>query len=80
VVPGFPDRLLPVDDQAAFVLKTRTITNLYNERPVWLANVHQELDEAVVAAYGWPIDLSDAEILSRLLVLNRDRAARPVLA
>jgi hypothetical protein len=35
VVPGYPDRLLPVDEVAAKVLKTRTLTNLYNSRPAW---------------------------------------------
>ncbi len=33
VVPGFPDRILPVDEHAAAILKKRTLTNLYNERP-----------------------------------------------
>ncbi len=56
-------------------LKTRTLTNLYNARPAWLANAHQTLDEAVFAAYGWPADLSKQEILSRLLALNHQRAA-----
>jgi hypothetical protein len=54
-------------------LKKRTLTNLYNERPTWLANAHRKLDEAVFAAYGWPADLDDAEVLSRLLALNLER-------
>ena len=74
VVPGYPDRLIPVDDHAAAELKKRTLTNLYNQRPAWLANAHRALDEAVAAAYGWPMDLSDDDILWRLLVLNRERA------
>jgi hypothetical protein len=28
----------------------------------------------VLAAYGWPQNLSDAEILARLLALNLERA------
>jgi hypothetical protein len=36
--------------------------------------VHKKLDEAVFAAYGWPSDVSDEEILERLLVLNLKRA------
>lgn len=75
VVPGYPDRILPVSEKAAQVLKKRTLTNLYNERPAWLDNVHRELDDAVAAAYGWPADLSDDEILKRLLDLNLARAA-----
>jgi type II restriction/modification system DNA methylase subunit YeeA len=76
VVPGFPDRPVPVDDSAAAELKKRTLTNLYNQRPAWLVNAHKKLDEAVAAAYGWPSDLSDDEILSRLLALNLERAAK----
>ncbi|MBO0904661.1 class I SAM-dependent DNA methyltransferase [Jiella sonneratiae] len=75
VVPGFPDRVLPVDDKAAAILKKRTLTNLYNDRPAWLDNVHKALDAAVAAAYGWPADLSDDEILARLFALNQERAA-----
>ena len=70
VVSGYPDRILPVDDRAAKELKKRTLTNLYNEKPAWLVDAHKELDEAVAAAYGWPVDLSDDEILRRLLELN----------
>ncbi|BAU90942.1 N6 adenine-specific DNA methyltransferase protein, N12 class [Methylorubrum populi] len=75
VVPGYPDRILPKDAAAAAVLKKRTLTNLYNERPTWLDNAHRALDAAVAAAYGWPADLSDDEILARLFALNQERAA-----
>ena len=54
-------------------LKKRTLTNLYNARPTWLAHAHAQLDAAVCAAYGWPSDLSDDEILARLLALNLAR-------
>ncbi len=33
-------------------LKKRTLTNLYNERPMWLRLAHRALDEAVLAAYA----------------------------
>ena len=56
-------------------LAKRTLTNLYNARPTWLANAHATLDAAVLDAYGWPADLADAEILARLLALNLERAA-----
>jgi hypothetical protein len=46
------------------------LTNLYNARPTWLEMACKKLDEAVFAAYGWPNDLSDEEILERLLALN----------
>ena len=57
------------------MLKTRTLTNLYNARPTWLAMAHARLDATVAAAYGWPADLSDDEVLERLFNLNQDRAA-----
>ena len=66
-------RLVPLDEECAKKLAKRTLTNLYNQRPAWLANVHRRLDEAVFAAYGWPADLSDDEILARLLELNLAR-------
>ena len=53
---------------------TRTLTNLYNQRPTWLDNAHRTLDAAVANAYGWPADLPDGEILERLLALNLERA------
>ena len=55
--------------------RRRTLTNLYNQRPTWLANAHATLDAAVADAYGWPSDLPDAEALERLLALNLERSA-----
>ncbi len=75
VVPGYPDRILPMGEAATAILKKRTLTNLYNERPTWRANAHRRLDEAVAAAYGWPANLSDDEILARLFALNQERTA-----
>ncbi len=78
VVPGYPDRILPRDEAAAQELKKRTLTNLYNARPQWLANAHADLDAAVAAAYGWGADwaegMSDDEVLARLFALNQARA------
>jgi hypothetical protein len=68
-------RLVPKDADSPTKLKKRTLTNLYNERPAWLANAHRRLDEAVFAAYGWPADMSDDELLAKLLALNLERAA-----
>ena len=75
VVSGYPDRILPVGPKAAAVLKKRTLTNLYNDRPAWLDNAHRDLDTAVAAAYGWPADMAEEEALARLLALNLERAA-----
>jgi hypothetical protein len=61
-------------------LKKRTLTNLYNARPAWLADAHRKLDEAVFVAYGWPATLTDAEVLEHLLALNHQRAASVTLA
>lgn len=52
----------------------RTLTNLYNARPTWLDLAHKKLDAAVFSAYGWPADLTDEQILERLLALNLERA------
>jgi hypothetical protein len=63
-------RLVPKDDECARHLKKRTLTNLYNERPTWLALAHQKLDAAVFAAYGWNPSMSDDDLLAALLALN----------
>jgi type II restriction/modification system DNA methylase subunit YeeA len=75
VAPGFPDRVIPVDAKAAKELKKRTLTNLYNQRPTWLAQAHERLDSAVAAAYGWPSDINEEEALKKLLELNLSRSA-----
>ena len=73
-------RLEPRDADCAAKLKKRTLTNLYNERPAWLDLSHKKLDAAVAAAYGWPADLTDEQILEKLLALNLERAAEEVKA
>lgn len=40
-----------------------------------LRQLHDDLDTAVANAYGWPADLTDEEILTRLVALNAERAA-----
>jgi hypothetical protein len=49
--------------------------NLSNQRPTWLDLAHRRLGKAAFADSGWPIDLSDNEILERLLALNLERSA-----
>jgi hypothetical protein len=65
-------------DASEAVLKKRTLTNLYNARPSWLANAHARLDRAVWAAYGWadpdPAEVDEETILTRLLALNLERS------
>ena len=69
-VPGYPKRPASRDETAAGKLKKRTLTNLYNARPQWLADAHAALDAA--AAYGWPEDIEDDDALGELLALNVD--------
>ncbi|HWE86574.1 MAG TPA: DNA methyltransferase [Terracidiphilus sp.] len=69
------DKWLSPPDIDPKELPKRTLTNLYNQRPEWLANAHRSLDQAVFAAYGWPSNLTRDEILARLLALNHQRAA-----
>jgi hypothetical protein len=62
-------------------VKKRTLTNLYNARPQWLADAQAALDDAVADAYGWSDDwcaggMEDDEILARLFRLNQERASK----
>ncbi len=68
------ERWLNPEGASETELKKRTLTNLYNARPNWLDLAHKRLDHAVFAAYGWPEDITDEEILARLLALNLERA------
>jgi hypothetical protein len=72
----YPDRIVAKPGFAKDLAK-RTLTNLYNQRPAWLAQAHATLDTAVAAAYGWadytPV-MPDDEVLRRLLALNLARA------
>lgn len=73
----YPDRIIARPGFDKEVAK-RTLTNLYNQRPSWLAQAHEKLDAAVTRAYGWTDYTSampDEEVLQRLLKLNRERSA-----
>lgn len=67
-------RVVPKDAASEKELKKRTLTNLYNKKPAWLTNAHKTLDDAVLAAYGWPADIADDDLLAKLLELNLSRA------
>ncbi len=72
---GFPPRSVPKPEHAA-AWKKRTLTNLYNEMPSGLRLRQEKLDKAVAASYGWKDytpDMTDSEILLRLLALNLER-------
>ena len=70
-VTGYPPRPAPRDKKVATALKKRTLTNLYNARPQWLGDAHNQLDAAVASAYGWPADITDDTALKELLTRNR---------
>ncbi len=48
-------------------IKDRALVLILNE-------LHDEIDAAVLRAYGWPHGLSEDEILTRLVALNKERA------
>ncbi len=75
IVSRYPERILPINAEAEKELKKRTLTNLYNNKPQWLENAHKKLDDAVAAAYGWEKNISDEEVLKRLLELNLKRSS-----
>ncbi len=69
-------RRAPKDAESEKLLRKRTLTELYNQRPAWLDHAHRKLDTAVFAAYGWEPSIPEGEILKRLLALNMERAGR----
>ena len=69
-VAGYPRRPVARSEAAETALKKRTLTNLYNARPQWLADAHAALDAAVAAAYGWDAGISEDDALRKLSALN----------
>lgn len=55
-------------------LARRTLTNLYNSRPSWLAQAHERLDQAVHAAYAWTYPLDADDVAARLAELGISRS------
>lgn len=79
-VSPYPDRIVakPGFERQ---LADRTLTKLYNEPKAWLVHAHRVLDDRVAAAYGWTDytpEMSEDEILRRLLALNAKRAGSTV--
>ena len=72
-VAGYPKRAMPTAAAPLRDLGRRTLTNLYNERPQWLVDAHNELDATVAAAYGWPADILENDVLHDVLELNLAR-------
>ena len=71
-MPAYPARPVARDETAAKELKARTLTNLYNARPHWLAGGHAERDAAVASAYGWDAGISEDDAMYELLAGNRN--------
>jgi type II restriction/modification system DNA methylase subunit YeeA len=72
---GHSPEKVPRDAAAARTLARRTLTDLYNEAPDWLAEAHRALDEAVAAAYGWAATITAEDALRNLLDLNLSRSS-----
>jgi hypothetical protein len=75
----YPDLVLPKRGYET-QLAGRALNKLYNVKPEWLVAAHQDLNMAVANSYGWTDykpDMSDDEIVRRLMVLNAARASGP---
>lgn len=75
----YPQRVVPrpgLGERELKQLQARTMTNLYNEYPDWLASAHQALDAAVAVAYGfdYTAGMTDEQVHALLLAENRSRA------
>jgi hypothetical protein len=65
--------------KSRFIAAGKPFTNKdreYNDKVLvsTLKQIHDELDITVLDAYGWQHDISDEEILERLVALNTERA------
>jgi len=56
----------PLNDKEAAIHKNGLVSIL--------KKIHEDLDLAVLEAYGWPKDLTDEQILEKLVALNAERA------
>jgi len=61
--------------RAGATLTTAEESDARDARARIVLHLHDQLDAAVAAAYGWPADLAPAEIVARLVALNAERAA-----
>ena len=56
----------PLDESEKAILDAGCVSTIHD--------LHERIDDAVAEAYGWPRDLADADVLARLVALNRERA------
>jgi hypothetical protein len=70
-----PTRPLPPGEAGAPLSLTEAEKAIHEAGCVGVIHeLHNKIDAAVAEAYGWPADLSDEDILARLVALNRERA------
>ncbi len=70
--PGHAGNLLPQGAKGTW-LSTGERRTFDDGLVLILRELHDRLDAAVAGAYGWAVDLSDEDILARLVALNRAR-------
>ena len=61
--------------QEAYLRKPHGLFLPYIDCPTWLQDAHARLDRAAFAAYGWPEDVSDEDILRDLLASILERSS-----
>ncbi len=61
--------------RAGLALTAKEQVTYENGLAAVVLELHKQLNAAVAAAYGWSPDLSEAELLTRLVQLNQQRAA-----
>ena len=73
--PPSPDPF-PTEGEGEQIALTPTETDqIRRGRVLILQHLHDRLDAAVADAYGWPLDLSEQDVLGRLVALNKARRA-----
>ena len=56
-------------------LQARDLERATTARAFIVHRLHEQIDEAVADAYGWPCDLAPADIVARIVALNAERNA-----
>ena len=72
ILPPPPENLAKTQLLTAFTPEEKRIFD--DGLVLILKEYHDRLDAAVSDAYSWPHDLSDQEILTKLVALNKERA------
>jgi hypothetical protein len=67
-------RILAASGNALQRVKSRPIRSTFSIFATRFDLTHKRLDDAVFAAYGWQPDLTDEEIVEKLLGLNLERS------